>query len=33
LEALERLTGELGEAFRRGQEMDLDAAIAFALSS
>jgi hypothetical protein len=32
LETLERLTGELGEAFRRGQKMDLDEAIAFALS-
>jgi predicted ATPase/class 3 adenylate cyclase len=32
LETLERLIGELGEAFRRGQKMDLDEAIAFALS-
>ena len=33
LETLEGLTGELGEAFRRGQRMDLDTAIAFALPS
>ena len=32
LETLEGLPGELGEAFRRGQKMDLDEAIAFALS-
>jgi hypothetical protein len=32
LETLERLTGELGEAFRRGQKMDLEEAISFALS-
>ncbi|MGH8957309.1 MAG: adenylate/guanylate cyclase domain-containing protein [Acidimicrobiia bacterium] len=33
LETLEGLTGELGEAFRRGQKMDLEEAISFALSS
>ncbi len=33
LETLESLTGDFGEAFRRGQEMDLEEAIAFALSS
>jgi predicted ATPase len=33
LETLEGLSGELGEAFRRGQKMDLDEAIAFALFS
>ena len=32
LETLEGLTGELGEAFRRGQKMDLEEAISFALS-
>ena len=32
LETLEGLTGELGEAFRRGQEMDLEQAISFALT-
>ena len=32
LETREGLTGELGEAFRRGQEMDLEQAISFALT-
>ncbi|HJQ95900.1 MAG TPA: hypothetical protein VJ935_09370, partial [Acidimicrobiia bacterium] len=33
LDTLEEMTGELGEAFRRGQKMDLEEAISFALSS